>query len=138
MHSSSNSKIEGYNEKLTYSTINHDTKGLSLLARLANSFILSGATYLYYNKYSSIVYEGDNLNVFGAMTYNSNSDSWELSNPLAYIKEGFLSDYKFDLLLNQLTTGMGFGLRFALAALCGLGLIWAGKRLFRRLQNRIM
>jgi hypothetical protein len=39
------------------------------MTKLANSFYMGGSL-LFYNRYSRIVYEGDELNLFGIARYN--------------------------------------------------------------------
>ena len=47
-----------------------------------------GSSMIFYNRYSRILYEGDNLNLFGVATYNTYADAWEISKPLAFMKDG--------------------------------------------------
>ena len=83
--------MEGYVEKKTINSgdrLYHD-----FLSRIMNTFLMGGSTVLY-NKYSKIVFEGDNLNVFGVLSYNNISNVWEIINPLSFIngtKEEFIS-----------------------------------------------
>ena len=86
------SKMEfnGYAEEKTISS--SDKSAVNFMTRLTNSFLM-GTSYLFYNRYSRIVYEGDELNVFGVATYNSNTNAWEISKPLSFIKDSYVSDY---------------------------------------------
>jgi hypothetical protein len=47
-----------------------------------------GGSLLFYNRYSRIIYEGDELNLFGIAKYNKIQDSWEITKPIALIKGG--------------------------------------------------
>lgn len=72
-------------------------ESLNFLARLANSVLIGGTSYMFYNRYSQIVYEGDSLNVFGLFTYNLYSDEWELSKPIGFIKDGSVKEFMTSL-----------------------------------------
>lgn len=127
--------MPGYSEKLTVKV--SDSSTMSFFNRLANTFLF-GSSFMYYNRYSKIVYEGDRLNVFGVLSYNRLLDSWEMTKPLAFIKSGYLGQYITSLTWEQVYSGFGFVIRGGLAFLCTLGLIWAGKRLLSRLRNTII
>ena len=98
VYTSPKTKMMGYNKKVTSNAAGSDSKILNVMARIVNSFLISG--YYFYNRYSEIVYEGDNVNVFGVMTYNSHTDSWDMTKPLAFIKPSYLGDYLSSLRWN--------------------------------------
>ena len=54
-------------------------------------------TYLYTTT-SEIIYEGDNLSVFGIVNYNVKSDEFTIDDPL-----GFIQDGQTDILVDKLT-----------------------------------
>lgn len=57
------------------------------MTRIANSFYM-GSSLIFYNRYSRIVYEGDQLNLFGIARYNQFQDAWEITKPIALMKGG--------------------------------------------------
>ena len=76
-----------------------DSGFLTFMARMVNVLSLGIGTSWIYSRYSQIVYEGDSLNIFGVLTYNGPSDQWEMTDPLAIIKEGIpLNDYTNELI----------------------------------------
>lgn len=114
-----------------------NSEATGILNKLANTFWFT-STFMYYNKYSQIVYEGSKINLFGVTSYNPLSDSWELTKPLAFIKDGYIGEYIKQLKWDQISSGVGFVLRGALLFLCFSVSMWAGRRLLRRLRNRVM
>jgi hypothetical protein len=79
-------KFYEFDEIKTVHSSGKDNAALNFITRVANSFFMG--SLVFYNKYSDILYEGDKIQVFGVATYNTFSDSWELSEPLALIKSG--------------------------------------------------
>lgn len=61
-----------------------DQSTTGFFSRLRNTLLI-GCSYAFYNKYSKIIYEGDSLSVFGALTYNPNFDRWEIARPIALL-----------------------------------------------------
>ena len=59
---------------------------MNMITRLLNTFYMS--SFVFYNRYSEILYEGDSVDLFGVATYNRYSDAWEISKPLALLKSG--------------------------------------------------
>ena len=39
------------------------------------------------DKYSKVVYDGDKVQIFGALNYNVHSERWEISSPIAIFKD---------------------------------------------------
>lgn len=135
VHPSSKTKLTGYSQQHTVQATNSQATGL--LNRLANSFLFT-SSFMYYNKYSQIVYEGSKVNLFGVAGYNPLSDSWEITNPLAFIKDGYVGEYIKQLKWDQVSSGLGFVIRGVILGLSLSIALWAGRRLLRRLRNRVM
>jgi hypothetical protein len=57
------------------------------MTKIANSFYM-GSSLLFYNRYSRILYEGDEINLFGIAKYNQFQDAWEITKPIALMKGG--------------------------------------------------
>jgi hypothetical protein len=126
--------IGGVPEALTMSTIG-SSQVMGFFGRLMNTLAIGGSSYLYYNRYSEIIYEGQTLNLFGIASYNGINDSWEISKLLALFKtSGLESDYLHGLIRDLLRTGFGLTFRSCLLGLFFSGFIWASRRLFRRLK----
>ncbi len=78
-------KLLGFPEKKK--VIRNDDYLGEFLNRLLNSFIFT-ESMLYYHKYSQIVYEGESLNLFGIAKLNTFTNCWEITKPIAFLKEG--------------------------------------------------
>lgn len=76
----------------------------------------------YYYKYSQILYEGDQVSLFGLTTYNSTNDSWEISKPLFLSKEG-IGKYLADLDKETLSNWSGLIIRGTISASLLIGAI---------------
>ena len=137
VHASSKTRFNGFSSKRTMSTSDKH-ESLNFLARLANSVLIGGTSYMFYNRYSQIVYEGDSLNVFGLFTYNLYSDEWELSKPIGFIKDGSVKEFMTSLTWEQFYLSCGIAARSILVVGCVLGTFWAARRLFRRLRNSVL
>jgi hypothetical protein len=87
-----------------------------------------------YTKYSEIVYEGDNLSVFGTFKYNTLADRWEIETPLAFIR-GSKDDYLNHLFWEKLWTISGILGRGLLLGGCAFGLSWASYKLLGRFHR---
>jgi hypothetical protein len=74
----------GFKEKKKLSDKRGDD--FSFWDKLSNA-LYSGASFLFYYKFSKIVYEGDDLTVLGLASYNRLTDQWDLSKPFALLKD---------------------------------------------------
>ncbi|CDW77491.1 UNKNOWN [Stylonychia lemnae] len=75
--------------------------------RLINTFLYAGS-YVYYTKHSQVVYEGENLSVFGTFQLNTYTNKWEIDNPIAFFdgtKDFIMSQLSSDKLWNALSIG---------------------------------
>lgn len=91
-----------------------------------------------YNRYSQIVYEGDSVNIFGVMTYNTLTDSWEITKSICYMKEFCLGDYLSSVTWDQVWTSLGLTVRGVVLGFCAYGFFKVGSALIRRARNRVM
>ncbi len=65
----------------------NDSTVMDIISKTLNTLFFSGSYFLY-RKYSQIVYEGDNLKVFGTFQFNPYANRWEIDNPIAFIQGG--------------------------------------------------
>ena len=59
-----------------------------MLSRVVNFFNWFGSLS-FLTRYSSVVYEGDELSLFGIAKYNKFHGIWEITKPISIMKEGF-------------------------------------------------
>lgn len=113
-----------------------DSTTLNFMTRVANTLFM-GSSLLFYNKYSRILYEGDKFDVFGIATYNPYSDYWEVSKPLAFMKEG-AGKFIWHLKKENFASGFGILFRGIFAYYLMKGAFWAVKSLVSRIHRRLV
>jgi hypothetical protein len=59
-----------------------------LLSGIFNSLYYFGSLSLF-TRYSRIVYDGEEVKIFGIAKYNKFYNIWEITKPIAIMKEGF-------------------------------------------------
>ena len=92
--------------------------------------------YAFYSKHSEIVYEGDQLTVFGVFSYNLFTKQWELDKPIAFLKNKFdlINIYKWRIFGNY----TGIVCLGILTGLCAVGIYYSVSRLARRYKDRVL
>ena len=105
VYPSSKTHFEGYDEKVT---IDKSGETDNLMSKASSYLAAVGSGYAVYKRYSQIVYDGDDLNVFGYISYNKYTDSWELTKPLAFIKKGCEEAYTNTLGSEKMWEGVKF------------------------------
>ena len=118
MHPISKLKFYEFDEKKTVHSSGSQSQTLNFMTRLMNTFFMS--SFVFYNRYSEILYEGDSVKLFGVVTYNTYSDAWEISKPLALLKSG-VGEFINDLWWDRLSCYSGIFFRGVLT----LGFAWA-------------
>jgi hypothetical protein len=118
VHPISKLKFYEFDEKKTVHSSGSQSQTLNFMTRLMNTFFMS--SFVFYNRYSEILYEGDSVKLFGVVTYNTYSDAWEISKPLALLKSG-VGEFLNDLWWDRISCYSGIFFR----GLFTLGFAWA-------------
>lgn len=93
-------------------------------------------SYLWYTKYSEIVYEGDIVKIFGTFIYNPFANRWEIDNPIAIIN-GSVKDYIEHLTYEKIWNVLSIFKRVALIGGCAAGLGWSSYLLMKRFTKHM-
>ena len=101
-----------------------------LLSGISN-FMFKIGTLTFYTRYSSIVYEGDEVSIFGVAKFNMSQSIWEITKPIAIMKEG-CGKFISHLNREQLYCYLGIFCRSVVAYYMLKGIFWAGKKLIGR------
>jgi hypothetical protein len=90
-------------------------------------------SYVLYNRYSTLVYEGDKLKIFGILAYNTIANRWEIENPLAFLN-GSKDEYISYLTWGMVSNVFGIVLRGTLALFSTIGFLICSVKLVNRLR----
>lgn len=93
--------------------------------------------YALYHKYSEIIYEGNEVVVFGILSWNQFSESWEISKPLAFLnsaKQDLIDIYQSE----KIYSAVSIGFTGLLLTASVVGLLYFAKRIYRRNSNRVL
>jgi hypothetical protein len=88
VHPNTKIKFYDFEDKKTVHSSGTANVAFNLMTRIANSFSLMGGSFIFYNKYSEILYEGEHIKIYGVAEYNRFSDTWEFAKPIALMKAG--------------------------------------------------
>lgn len=103
--------------------------------RIINSFFSMG-TYLFYTKYSEVIYQGDVVKVFGTFIYNPYANRWEIDNPIAFIN-GSVKDYIDHLRSEKIWNILSIFTRTSVIGVCVAGLGWSTYKLMGRYNKHL-
>ena len=133
MYPNSKLKFYDFDRKKTENSSGTNYAALNFFTRVVNTFWMT-SSYIYYNKYSDILFEGDHVKIFGVVEYNRFSETWEFSKPLALLKQD-VADYINDLWWSKLSCGSGIFFRGIFAALFLWGTFAFGKGLLNSIRQ---